>query len=221
MRIPLLHVGLEIKRARAPVQRCGWPSHPYKNSMRFRVLTIVGVGLIGGSIGLAAKKRGVVQRVIGVGRDPIKLERARQLGAIDEGSIDITDAVNGADLILFCTPVDQIAGEVKFAALHAKAGAIVSDAGSTKGAIVRAVEAAPLGNGVRFVGAHPLAGSEKKGAEHASADLFVDRWTVVTPSEATDMDALADVQSFWQGLGAKVRVMTPEAHDEVLAFTSH
>src|SRR5713226_7481384 len=109
--------------------------------MLFSNLTIVGVGLIGGSIGLAAKNRGVAQRVVGVGRDPDKLEEARRLGAIDAGSLDLAGAARAADCIIFCAPVDLIAGQVRDAAAHCQTGTILTDAGSTKAEIVQAVEA--------------------------------------------------------------------------------
>ncbi|MBI3822435.1 MAG: prephenate dehydrogenase/arogenate dehydrogenase family protein [Planctomycetes bacterium] len=179
-------------------------------------LTIVGVGLIGGSIGLAAQKRGVARRVIGFGRDPGKLAAACKLGAITESADDLATAVRAADLVVFCTPVDRIIDQVHDAAPYAKPAAIFTDAGSTKRAIVRA---APPG--VAFVGGHPLAGSEKKGAEHAHADLFVDRWTVLTPTEQTLIPALEAVSVFWKALGAHIRTMTPEDHDQALACTSH
>ena len=184
--------------------------------MRLDILTIVGVGLIGGSIGLAAKKRGVVGRVIGVGRDPAKLELARRLGAIDEISLDLATAATDTDCIVFCTPVNRIAEQVKLVAACCPPGAILTDAGSTKRAIVEAVEGEP-----RFVGAHPLAGSEKKGVEYAHADLFVERWTVLTPTARTLPEAVAAVRSFWEALGARVRLMTPADHDQALALTSH
>ena len=188
--------------------------------MLFSTLTIVGVGLIGGSIGLAAKKRGVARRVLGVGRDPHQLELARRLGAIDAGTLDLADAARTADCMVFCAPVDRIAGQIKDAAVHCKAGTILTDAGSTKREIVQAVEA-DLPGYLGFVGGHPLAGSEKKGVEHGHADLFVQRCTVLTPTEMTAKEALASVQSFWQTLGSRVRIMAPADHDQALALTSH
>jgi prephenate dehydrogenase len=188
--------------------------------MQIHTLTIVGVGLIGASIGLAAKKRGLVQRVLGVGRDAVKLDQARQLGAIDEGKLDLAAAVADADLVVCCLPVDRIAEQIKQAARHCKSGAVLSDAGSTKRQIVAEVESAlPLG--ALFVGAHPLAGSEKKGAEHGHADLFVQRWTVLTPTERTPAAAVNAVSAFWEALGARVQRLSPQEHDEALALTSH
>ena len=188
--------------------------------MQIHTLTIVGVGLIGGSIGLAAKKRGLAQHVLGVGRDAGKLERARRHGAIDEYKLDLADAVRDADLIIFCTPVNRIAEQIRRIAGQCAEGAIITDAGSTKQEIVQAVEA-DLPQQVRFVGGHPLAGSEKKGADHAQADLFVQRWTVLTPTAKTPPDAVETVRSFWQALGSRVRIMTPADHDRALALTSH
>jgi prephenate dehydrogenase len=184
--------------------------------MLFPTITIVGVGLIGGSIGLAAKKRGLVQRVVGVGRDPARLDHARRLGAIDEVEVDLRAAAGRSDCLVFCTPVDRIAEQINEAAPHVGRDTILTDAGSTKANIVAAVSAR-----ARFVGAHPLAGSEKKGVEYAHPDLFVQRWTVLTPTAQTPTDALASVQSLWQALGARVRLMTPEDHDRALALTSH
>ncbi len=183
-------------------------------------LTIVGVGLIGGSLGLAAKKRGLARRVRGVGRDLGRLEMARNLGAIDECHVQIADAVRDADMIIFCTPVSRIAEQMKEAATAAQAGTLFTDAGSTKRDLVQSAEA-DLPAHVRFVGGHPLAGSEKKGAEFGDADLFVDRWTVLTPTEKTPVTAIEDARTFWQALGSRVRLMSPEDHDRALALTSH
>ena len=188
--------------------------------MLFSTLTIVGVGLIGGSIGLAAKKRGVCQRVVGVGRDAAKLEQAWKLGAIDEISLSLVDAAACADCILFCTPVNRVALQVKEVAAYCKPGTILTDAGSTKGEIVAAVEA-DLPAHVHFVGGHPLAGSEKKGAEYAHADLFVQRMTVLTPTRNTPDEVVQKVAVFWEVLGARTQLMSPEHHDQALALTSH
>lgn len=188
--------------------------------MRLDTIAIVGVGLIGGSIGLAAKKRGLAERIVGVGRDLAHLEQARRLGAIDHGTLDLAEAVRGAVLVIFCTPVDRIAAQVRDAIACTSKPAIFTDAGSTKRAVVAAVEALRLGR-VRFVGGHPLAGSEKKGVEHANADLFVNRLTILTQTEATRKTALTAVKLFWQELGARVEIMTPDEHDRAVGLTSH
>jgi cyclohexadieny/prephenate dehydrogenase len=188
--------------------------------MLFETVTIVGVGLIGGSIGLAARRRGAARQVIGVGRSQASLERARAVGAIQHGHSEMGPAVGSADLIVFCTPVDRIAQQAKEAAAHCRPGALMTDAGSTKAAIVRDLEGA-LPPGIHFVGSHPLAGSEKKGVEHARANLFEGRVTVVTPTKASDPGAVEKVIAFWKALGSEVRILDPEAHDRALATTSH
>jgi prephenate dehydrogenase len=188
--------------------------------MNLHTLTVVGVGLIGGSVGLAAKRRGLAQRVVGVGWRQSTLDQARNLGAIDEGCLDLRAAVRDADLVVLCTPVDRIAEQALDAATACKPGAVLTDAGSTKGAIVRAVETA-LPDGVSFVGSHPLAGSEKRGPASANPDLFQGRVTVVTRTPHTRPDAFDRVCRFWQALGSRVRVMDPDAHDRALALTSH
>jgi prephenate dehydrogenase len=188
--------------------------------MRVKTLTIVGVGLIGGSIGLAAKRRGMAERVLGVGRQQTSLDRALAVGTIDEGCLDLPAAVRRADLAVFCTPVDQIADQVLAAAPGCAPGTLLTDAGSTKAAIVHGVEGR-LPNGVAFVGSHPLAGSEKRGPEYADADLFRNRLTLVTPTARTDPAALERTVSFWQALGSRVRTLAPEDHDRALALTSH
>jgi prephenate dehydrogenase len=187
---------------------------------RFNVLTIVGVGLIGGSIGLAAKQRGIARIVRGLGRRQASLDRAVKAGAIDEAHLDPQTAVHNADLIVYCTPVDQIAEQAMRYAAWCKPNALVTDAGSTKGTIVAAVDRAAPPN-LDFVGSHPLAGSEKRGPDHADAELFEGRWTVVTPTPRTNPDALAKVKDFWTALGSRVKEMTPGDHDLALAMTSH
>src|SRR5262245_14658909 len=183
-------------------------------------LTIVGVGLIGGSIGLAAKRRGLVRRVLGAGRRMDTLDQAAARGAIDEGTLDLASAVARAEVAVFCTPVEQIVEQVLAVSQSCSPGTLLTDAGSTKGVIVRALEGR-MPAGVAFVGSHPLAGSEKRGPEHASANLFQDRVTVVTPTPHTDGAALDRTVEFWQSLGCRVVQLSPEDHDRALALTSH
>ena len=188
--------------------------------MSIKTLTIVGVGLIGGSIGLAAKSRGVAKRVLGVGRHPASLDRACAMRAIDEGLLDVGAAVSQADVAVFGTPVNCIADQVLSAAPACAPGTLLTDAGSTKAEILKAVEGR-LPAGVHFVGSHPLAGSEKRGPEHADADLFHDRLVVVTQTPLTDAAALERSAAFWRSLGARVKIMDAEEHDRALALTSH
>jgi prephenate dehydrogenase len=188
--------------------------------MLFDSLTIVGVGLIGGSVALAAKERAATRRVVGVGRNPETLERAKDLGVVDEFTTDLTAGVRSADIVVFCSPVDQIAKQALAAAAYAQPGALLTDAGSTKANIVRDLEGR-LPAHIRFVGAHPLAGSEKQGAQNARADLFDGRVCVITPTARTEVAAIERVTLFWKSLGCDVKRLTPEEHDLALATTSH
>lgn len=187
--------------------------------MRFDQITIVGVGLIGGSVGLAAKARGVAGRVVGVGRDPRKLDAAKKQGAIDAGTTSLAEGVAGSDLVVVCTPVDRIAATIADAAPHAGGTALFTDGGSTKRHLHAAARPA-LKPGQSFVPAHPLAGSEKTGCEHGRADLFDGRVCVLTP-EPDNETAVERVAAFWRGLGSRVVRMTAADHDEALATTSH
>ncbi len=189
--------------------------------MPFDQLTIVGVGLIGGSVGLAAKARGAARTVVGVGRDLPTLERAQAGGACDRVTVDLADGVRAADIVVVCTPVDRVAADVVACCHAAPPRCVVTDAGSTKGNVLAGVAGRLPPNGAMFVGSHPLAGSEKKGAAFASAELFVNRLVVVTPDADTDPEAAAVVDLFWQSLGARVRRMDPAEHDLALAVTSH
>jgi prephenate dehydrogenase len=188
--------------------------------MKLGTLTIVGVGLIGGSIGLAARRRGVAERVLGVGRHQATLNLAHDLGAIHAGFLELAPAVADSDFVVFCTPVQHIAEQVLEAAPACRPGTLLTDAGSAKGEIVRAI-ANRLPAGVAFIGSHPLAGSEKRGPEYAEPDLFEDRLTVVTPTPGVDPAQLERVFDFWQALGSRVKVMLPAEHDQALALTSH
>jgi prephenate dehydrogenase len=183
-------------------------------------LVVVGVGLIGGSIALAAKARRLAGSVVGVGRNRARLEEARRRGIIDDASADLAAAARRADFVVFCTPVDRIAEGVRAAAAVCRAGSFITDAGSVKGCIYRSL-ANDLPGGVEFVGSHPLAGSERQGFEFADARLFENRVCVVTPVESSTRPAVAHISAFWQKLGASVVEMTPEAHDAALAETSH
>ena len=187
--------------------------------MATKCLGIVGVGLIGGSIGLAARRTKQFGTILGVDHDSPSLTQAHNLGCIDEGTtLDV--AAERADVLVFCTPVDRIAELVVAAARHCRPDAILTDAGSTKVAIVAAIDtlSSPA---VRFVGAHPLAGSEKHGCAAAEADLFDDHLTILTPTERTQAQAVDGSRRFWESLGCRVRLMSPEEHDRGVAVTSH
>ena len=183
-------------------------------------VAIVGVGLIGGSIGLALRQRNLAKTVVGIGRRQASLRVARRVGAVTHTTIDLNKGVAEAELIIVCTPVGQIADHVRQAAQHCPERILITDAGSTKQAIVATLDGG-LGHGCRFLGSHPLAGSDKAGATNATADLFEGRVAILTPTKNTraeDFDLLSD---FWQSLGSVVVKMTPEEHDQALAVVSH
>jgi prephenate dehydrogenase len=189
----------------------------------FERVAIVGVGLIGGSIGLALRKRGLAREVVGIGRNEVNLARAQQLGAIDRYDTKLAEGVAEANLVVVCTPVDTIADFVRQICAACRADTLITDAGSTKEAIVVAVEAQQTGrtNGPHFVGSHPLAGDHRTGVEAARVDLLTGRKVIVTPTANTDPTALAKIVSFWRGLDADVINMSAAEHDAALAATSH
>jgi cyclohexadieny/prephenate dehydrogenase len=189
--------------------------------MQIDQLTIVGVGLIGGSVGLAAKARGLARRVVGVGRDDRNLARAHANGVIDEYTTNLAEASASADLVVVCTPVDRVAADVLTAAKAAPAKCLITDVGSTKGNIVRELAGKLPDAGATFIGSHPLAGSEKRGSANSKAELFADRLVIVTPTADTDPEAIAVIELFWNRLGARVMRMDPSEHDTALATTSH
>lgn len=183
-------------------------------------VAIVGVGLIGGSLGMATRKKGLARRVVGVGRSEQKLMRAKILGAIDEYSLDLEHGAEEADLVILCTPVRTVIPTLRQVASHLKNDAVVTDVGSTKKEIVEeATRVMP--EGACFVGGHPMAGSEQAGVERATASLFEGATYVVTSSDDTNLAALGVVTSFAEGVGARVEVMTPAEHDAAVAVISH
>lgn len=200
------------------------PSRKMPGMAQFDTVAIVGVGLIGGSIGLAVRERKLARSVVGIGRRETSLQAAEKIGAIDRATTSLGGGVAQAELVVVCTPVDTVADKVLAAAAAAPSGALITDAGSTKQSIVAAVEAgwnSPDSDSPQFVGSHPVAGAHRSGPVHARGDLFVDRAVVVTPTPATSADAVERVTKFWEALGAVVMNMTAAEHDASLAATSH
>ena len=190
---------------------------------KFDSIAIVGVGLIGGSIGQALRKRELAREVVGVGRSARSLEQSRKLGAIDRGTTSLAEGVSQAELVVVCTPVELIVQHVQEAAAASPKKAVLTDAGSTKAQLVAELDATvnAADGGPRFVGSHPIAGDHRSGCEFARPDLFENRVTVVTPTSDSTASAVERVNEFWQGLGSRVVEMLPEAHDRALAITSH
>jgi prephenate dehydrogenase len=190
-------------------------------------VAIVGVGLIGGSIGLALKARKLAGRVIGVGRSPASLAEAKRLHAIDDAATDIAAAVADADLVVVATGVASIPWILEEIDAAVRPGTLLTDAGSTKAGIVAAWEKGRRarktsgGRRARFVGGHPVAGSHRRGPAAADPQLFNGRVTIVTPAPATPATDLEDICGFWSALGSTVYTMPPRDHDRILAMTSH
>lgn len=189
-------------------------------TVRFERMCVAGVGLIGGSLALAARQAGLVGEVVGFGRTARNLEVARERGIVDRIATEAADAVAGADLIVLAAPVGACVDLAVRFAPHARRDAIVTDAGSVKEWLVAGLEAAwPVPANV--VGAHPIAGSEASGAGAARPGLFHGRACVLTPTTTTDVSALARVRALWEGVGARVEEMSSSVHDELLARVSH
>ena len=184
-------------------------------------VAIVGVGLIGGSIGKALVARRLARRVVGVGRSQASLDAARRHETVTETTLDLAAAVASATVVVVAANVAAIPGLLERIDAAAAPGTLVTDAGSTKASIVAAWEKRRKRRRARFVGAHPLSGSHRRGPATADADLFAGRLTVVTPAAATPAEDVEAVGEFWAALGSTVFIMPPREHDRLLAATSH
>ena len=186
----------------------------------FPRIALIGFGLIGGSIARAARAKGLAGEIVTTARSPKTRARVAELGVVDRVVETNAEAVKDADLVILCIPVGACGPVAEEIAPHLKPGAIVSDVGSVKGAVVR--DMAPhLPAGVHFVPAHPVAGTEHSGPDSGFPELFINRWCILTPPEGTDTAAVEKLRVFWTAIGAKVETMTPDHHDLVLAITSH
>ncbi len=186
----------------------------------FNKLALIGTGLIGSSIARAARAQGVVGSIAATARSAKTRQRVAELGIADQVAETNAAAVKDADLVIVCIPVGASGAVAKEIGPHLKPGAIISDVGSVKGAVLR--DMAPhLPAGVHFIPAHPVAGTEYSGPDAGFAELFVNRWCILTPPEKADAAAVERLAQFWRALGANVETMTADHHDLVLAITSH
>jgi cyclohexadieny/prephenate dehydrogenase len=186
----------------------------------FKKIALIGFGLIGGSIARAARQQGLVEEIVTTARSAKSRARVVELGIVDAVVETNAEAADGADLVILCIPVGACGAVAQEIAPFLKPGAIVSDVGSVKGAVVR--DMAPhLPPGVHFVPAHPVAGTEHSGPDSGFAELFINRWCILTPPTNADAGAVDKLAEFWRALGANVEVMSAEHHDLVLAVTSH
>ena len=185
-------------------------------------LTIFGVGLIGGSLALALKKAGYCETIVGCSRNADHLQRAVDLGVIDRFTLDPKEAVKDADMILLAVPLRAIKPVLETFVDHIEDDAVITDAGSAKGSVVKAVkEAFAERSSDNFVPAHPIAGREKSSVEAAIDNLYNDQKVVLTPLKTTKSDAIKRVKEMWQTAGATVEILDVKQHDDVLAATSH
>lgn len=186
----------------------------------FSQVTIIGVGLIGGSLGMILRRKGIASTVIGVGRRIENLKTAVELGAIDRYVVDPKEGVKDADVVVLATPVDTYDRHLKEWASCLKPGAIVTDVGSVKGELVEQSERA-MPQGVHFVGAHPIAGKEKTGVAAGSDELFRGARCILTPTKNTNQEALEQVRGMWEETGSVMLTMDPHLHDKILGAVSH
>lgn len=186
----------------------------------FNRVTIIGLGLIGGSLGLAIKNHRLAKEVIGISRRTHTLTKALKIGAVDRVTLDARLGIKDADLVILATPVLKIPDIIKEISGGLKEGSIVIDVGSTKNFVVKEAEKS-LPVNVNFVGCHPMAGSEKKGIDFARNDLFKGNHCILTRTKTTERDALLKIKNFWERLGMKVVIMSPTRHDRIVSSLSH
>ncbi len=186
----------------------------------FDKVSIIGVGLIGGSLAISLKEKGMAGAITGVGRGRKNLDAALRLGVVDSATQDIAEGVADADLVVVAVPVLKIAAVVESMMPSLKEGAVITDVGSVKEAVIEGVEPL-LKPGVAFVPGHPVAGTENSGAEAAVSGLFKDRKCILTPTQRTDPQALLKVKAMWEEAGSEVVIMDARTHDRVLAAVSH
>jgi len=183
-------------------------------------VAIVGVGLIGGSLGLALRERGIAREVAGVFRRRSSLEKAVKKGAVDWGTLSLKKGVNGAEVVVLAVPTRLIVHKGLEAAEVMEKKAVLTDAGSVKAAVVRELDR-KLPEGTTFVGGHPVAGSEKKGVEAASGELFVGSLCALTPGRTSTPEGIEMVKRMWRSVGCRVAELPPERHDALLGEVSH
>ncbi|SHM91772.1 prephenate/arogenate dehydrogenase family protein [Roseibium suaedae] len=186
----------------------------------FDRLTLIGIGLIGSSIALAARQHGLAKEIVVSTRSEATLRRAEELNLGDSYYLDAAQAVEGADLVILCVPVGANEGVARWIAPALKQGAILTDVGSTKGSVVRQVQP-HVPAGVHFIPGHPIAGTEHSGPDAGFASLFENRWCILTPAADIDPAATEKLSAFWRACGSNVDTMDADHHDLVLAIVSH
>ena len=186
----------------------------------FKKVCIIGLGLIGGSIGLAMKRSKISNQIIGFARSNSTLKRAIELGLVDKVKDNLEDAVNDCDLIILATPLSTFKKLVAEMSPFLKKDCIITDTGSAKLSVIEDLRGI-LPNNVEFIPGHPIAGTEESGPDAGFAELFDNRWCILTPTEENSSNAIDLIKEFWESIGSKVEIMDPLHHDKVLAITSH
>jgi len=196
-------------------------SKPETHRVRWKKITLVGVGLLGGSLGLALRKRRLAGSVVGFVRRAASVAECNRVGAVNLATRDLQSAVAEAELIVLCTPIAQMRALVAQMLPVLAPGAIITDVGSVKGSVVRDLESLVAKAGAHFVGSHPMAGSEKTGVGAARKDLFVNAVCVITPTKNSNRSAVRKVEQLWKSVGSRVLRLTPQAHDDLVSRSSH
>lgn len=189
--------------------------------MLFQKIALIGMGLLGGSLGLAAKQRGLAGSVAGFVRRQASISECLHYGVADLISTEIVPVVDQADLIILCTPIAQMRSLTVQMLPHVKSGAIITDVGSVKAIVTSEIEPLAAQGGAHFIGSHPMAGAEKMGVSAARAELFVRAWCVLTPTPRTNLEALARLENFWKEMGSRTMKLAPEVHDDLVSRSSH
>jgi prephenate dehydrogenase len=189
--------------------------------VHFQKITLAGVGLLGGSLGLAVKRRGLSEKVDGFVRRSASIAECDKLGVVDHATCDPLRAAENADLVVLCTPLAQMSEVLRQLLPALKRGAVVTDVGSAKAGVVQELEPLVADAGGHFVGSHPMAGAEKTGPAAACADLFVNAVCVITPTPRTSLEAVKVVEAFWRAVGGFPLQLAPEAHDDLVSRSSH
>jgi prephenate dehydrogenase len=189
--------------------------------VQFQKITIIGVGLLGGSIGLAARRRRLAGEIAGFVRRKSTLKNCENAGAVDCATTDILAAVSNSDLIILCTPLAQMRSLVQQFLPALKRGAIVTDVGSVKTGVVRELESLIQKSGAHFIGGHPMAGAEKTGVSAARANLFTNAVCVLTPTKKSNANAVRKLEQFWKSLGARILKLDAAQHDLLVSRSSH
>ncbi len=218
-RTPFGNAGICKGKAHFGIQQK--PEFGYGWRVPFQKITIVGVGLLGGSIGLAARRRGVAGEIAGFVRRPETIRDCEKTGATDWATTDLFAAVSRADLVILCTPLAQMRPLAERFLPALKPGALVTDVGSVKSSVVRDLEPLVAKAGAHFVGGHPMAGGEKTGVAAARADLFQNTVCVLTPTRKATPGAVRQLERFWKSLGARILKLPPARHDLFVSRTSH